>query len=240
MVLEVAVLVLHAVFPEMRVSGSGANFRVVGPAMNKAEECASEDLTADTRSNVREVNLSLYDWPNQKGSGLIAVLQYDFRGASPAGSCPSIGLLVHLTKVPSGWLVKERYLFETVHHVDAPEARLLDLTGDGFDELLVESDWGGAGTRVNELHVFDLRRGHFDEILAEYSSIQSDEETYTQKLDVARTRLNRGALFCFIKSSGSGKRVRISTPCYKRGDGLDEHDSVTSTEWLKPITSASK
>jgi len=91
MVLEVAVLVLHAVFPEMRVSGSGANFRVVGPAMNKAEECASEDITADTRSNVRQVNLSLYDWPNQKGPGLIAVLQYDFRGPTPPGPAPLSG-----------------------------------------------------------------------------------------------------------------------------------------------------
>jgi hypothetical protein len=93
--------------------------------------------------------------------------------------------------------VKDRYLFDTVHHADAPDARLLDLAGDGFDELLVESDWGGAGTRVNELHVFDLRRGRFDEILAEYSSIRSDEETYTQKLDLAGTRSNRGARFCF-------------------------------------------
>jgi hypothetical protein len=85
MVLEVAVLVLHAVFPGMKVSGSGANYRVLGPAMNKADECASEDIIANTRSTTREVRLSLYDWPNQKGSSQIAVLQYDFRGPSPVG-----------------------------------------------------------------------------------------------------------------------------------------------------------
>jgi len=129
-----------------------------------------------------------------------------------------------------------------VHHVDAPAARLLDLTGDGFDELLVESDWGGAGTRVNELHVFDLRRGHFDEVLAGYSSIDSsDEEGFSQKLDVPRTRQSHGQQFCFEKSlrfenGVTFSKPKLSRPCYKRGDGVDIKESAVRNELLKPIT----
>src|SRR5690348_306117 len=73
-------------------------YLVTGKALNAAERAASEDLLAGTFSKTRQVRLRLYRWPKQEREGLLAVLQYDFEGANPALSCPSIGLLVHLVR----------------------------------------------------------------------------------------------------------------------------------------------
>jgi hypothetical protein len=66
-------------------------YRVSGKPTNELERTASDDL-----SNTREVRVRLFRWPNESGAGLLAVLQYDFPGVTPAGCCWSIGLLVHL------------------------------------------------------------------------------------------------------------------------------------------------
>src|ERR1700683_5500700 len=97
--------------------------------------------------------------------GLLAVLQYDFQGASPALSCPSIGILVHLIKNAT-WIVKDKYPLETVHHHSLQGVRLLDLTGQSTDVLVVESDAGGAGLAQTILQLFDLSRGGFEELLS--------------------------------------------------------------------------
>jgi hypothetical protein len=172
----------------------------VGPPQNKAEECASEDLIAGNRSNVRDVELTAYRWPTEGNSGLVAVLQYSFLGASPAGACWSIGLLVHLVRTASGWSVQDRELLELVHHSSLPEVRMVDLTGDGFDELIVESNTGGAGAAETNMHVFDLGRGAFAEILNAHAFLaDQDQDGYKQKLDIGRTLASRGAKFCFMK-----------------------------------------
>jgi hypothetical protein len=67
-------------------------YRITGAASNKAERCASENLGTEQFSTVRKVRINLYRWPTEAhSSGLLAVLQYAFEGASPAGSCWSIG-----------------------------------------------------------------------------------------------------------------------------------------------------
>lgn len=140
-------------------------YAVTGHAMNEAESEASKDIITGKVSNTRQLRFQLFRWPKENDTGLLAVLQYDFPGASPAMSCPSVGLLVHLKKNTADWAVEERYLLETVHHHSLQGIRLLDLTGEGADELVIESNSGGAGTAGSDLLVFDLSKGRLDEVL---------------------------------------------------------------------------
>ena len=201
--------------------------------MNEAERGAAADIVTGTSSKVREVNISLFSWPNERNSGLVGVLQYEFVGASPAGCCWSIGLLVHLIQVANGWRVKDRYLLEMMHHTSVAAAHMVDLTGDGSDELVVESDTGGAGTHTINLHIFDLHQRFFDEILHVYSDLSfEDQEGYRRALDVSRTLHYHGTRFCFVESLlfEKGKRFdppKVSRPCYKRGDGVDNNEPNT-------------
>jgi hypothetical protein len=88
-------------------------YRVVGKARNEAEQCASENLLTQEFSNTRQVRFRLFRWPNQNDAGLLAVLQYNFLGARPAGVCWSVGLLVHLVKNADNWRVRDQYLLNT-------------------------------------------------------------------------------------------------------------------------------
>jgi hypothetical protein len=210
---------LHAIFPGMsvspdrgkRIDDSGPDkpnagkltfpdalaaesvYAVTGAAMNEAESWASENITSGKFSNTRQLRFKLLRWPKENHKGLLAVLQYDFPGASPAMSCPSIGLLVHLVRNAAIWSVNERYLLETVHHHSLQGIRLLDLTGEGADELVIESDSGGDGTAESDLQVFDLSNGRLHEVLNTPSRMQyMTDDWYTQTLDVSRTRENHG------------------------------------------------
>jgi hypothetical protein len=221
--------VLQAVFPAIQVVPDGPEYLVTGPVANAIERCAAEDITTRGVSDRRIVILRLFEWPNEKGSGLVAVLQYKFDGASPAGSCWSIGLLVHLVKSGAGWTVRDRYLLETRHHSSIPSARMLDLAGSGIDNLIVESDTGWAGGGATTLSIFDLRRGAFDERLRVYSSLaDQDQEGYSQTLDLRRTQQSHGTQFCFVKALRFENGVmfpksKVSGPCYKQG--VDERTS---------------
>jgi hypothetical protein len=232
---------LSAVFPGTQISGTGRNYIVAGPAKNVIERCASRDLTTEQFSDRRIVELHLFDWPGEKNSGLLAVLQYKFENANPAGSCWSIGLLTHLVKEGSGWRLKDRYLLENMHHASSPKIRLIDLKGSGLKNLVVESAAGWAGGGGTNLHIFDLHRESFDELLHVYSFIvDQDQDGYSQKLDVLRTRQSRGAQFCFAKKQRFESGVmftkpKTSTPCYQPSEGVDPVDNAERAELLKPL-----
>ena len=97
----------------------------------------------------------------------------------------------------------------------------------GADELVVESDSGGAGTVASDLLVFDLSKGRLDEVLNTASRMQyMTDDWYTQTLDLRRTRQSHGQRFCFSKTTlfESGKAFRspqVTRPCYQRGHGVD-------------------
>jgi hypothetical protein len=202
-------------------------YRVIGKAMNEAETEASEDIITGKFLNTRQVRFRLFRWPSEKADGLLAVLQYDFAGASPAMSCPSIGLLVHLVGNGADWKLRDEYLLETVHHHALQRIELLDLTADGLEELVIESDSGGAGELGSGLQVFDLSHGRFDEILNTDSRLEdSDQEGFMQILDIGRTLQSHGQRFCFSKTilfeKGKWfKPPRVAHPCYKRGYLVD-------------------
>jgi hypothetical protein len=248
--------ILRAIFKGMQISAIAPDpvdpshpdaltaeraYQITGKPANKAEKGAAENLGTGKSSDARHVRFKLFHWPGEVGSGIAAVLQYNFPGASPSMGFPSIGLLVHLTGGGENWQVREEYLLETTHHFALQSIRLVDLGGNGIDNLIVESDAGGAGTYSIILHVFDLSRGRFEEILNEYSSLEyMTDEKYKQVLDQRRTLLSHGTQFCFVKTvlfenSKPFNPPRVTHPCYKRGAGVDPKDSAERNEWLAPL-----
>jgi hypothetical protein len=216
-------------------------YRVIGKTTNKAETWASEDIIAGRFSNTRQVRFRLFRWPNANADEFLAVLQYDFAGANPAMSCPSIGLLVHLVRNAANWELRDEYLLETVHHHSIQGIEMLDLTGDGVDELVIESDFGGAGVWGSSMQVFDLSHGQFQELLNTNSELEdSDQEGFTQTLDIGATLRSHGQRFCFSKTTlfEKGKRFKspiVSHPCYKRGYLTNTGASDRNAEMLAPV-----
>ncbi len=216
-------------------------YRVVGKALNEAEKGASEDISVRTFSDTRQVRFRLFGWPGENGAGLLAVLQYDFLGARPAMACLSIGLLAHLVKDSKDWRVHNEYLLDMMHHSSLQKIDLLDLTGRGKIELLIESDGGGAGSACSTLQVFDLNHGRFDELVNTYSRlVYMTDDWFAQVLDIGRTRHTHGQRFCCVKTTlfENGKWFkpeRVTHPCYGRGDGVDADDVNERNKLLTPL-----
>ena len=216
-------------------------YLVKGKATNEAERSASADIITGQFSYTRQVRFKVFRWPSEGDSGLLAALQYDFADANPASFCPSLGLLVHLVSDAGKWKNQNEYLLETMHHSSLPGIRMLDLTGKGADSLVIESDHGGAGVAVTSLHIFNLGKGRFDERLDIDSRVDdSDQEGYTQTLDIKRTVQSQGRIYCFSKTTlyEKGKwfkAARITHPCYASSYGVDPSEVREKNALLAPI-----
>lgn len=211
-------------------------YAVTGQYIDDAERCASEDMENETFSQQREVRLRLYRWPVQGNAGeyRAAVVQYAFTGATPAFSCLSIARVVLLEHGPQGWSVRDSRLLETMHHSRLQDVSMLDLTGDGVDELLVDSHTGGAGTVMSNVLVFGVVEGQLHLLVDVPSRLQSGlegMEQFTQVLDVAETVQQRGERFCFAKTVHAENdkwldKPRQSRECYVKGTGVEPDRSV--------------
>jgi hypothetical protein len=214
-------------------------YRVIGKARNEAEKCAAGQVISGKPSSVRLVRLQAFHWP--KSAGLLAVLQYAFEDANPAMACPSIGLLAQLANTDGTWQVGDQYLLETVHHFSLPTIRMLDLTGDGVDELVVESDFGGAETWGTNITVFDLTHAKFEELFSADSRISfSTDDEYKQILDVPKTIQQRGERFCFTKTTmveatETFRPPRITKPCYRSDKGEYHEEAEERNKQLAPF-----
>jgi hypothetical protein len=214
-------------------------YRVVGAPMNEVEKEASEAILTAKSSSTRLIRFQLFRWPST--TGLLAVLQYKFEDASPSMACPSIGLLVNLANVEGTWTVGDRYLLETEHHFSLQSIRMLDLNGDGVDELIVESDFGGAETWGTNLLVFDLSHVKFEELFSTTSRISfSTDDMYQQILDVPRTVQQRGLRYCFTKTTmveatETFRPPRITRPCYRSDEGEAHDDAEERNKMLTPL-----
>lgn len=198
-------------------------YRVIGSASGDKEMCASEDMGSETFKNIRELSLVVFRWPRRPD--LLAILQYRFIDASPSGSCWSIGRLVHLVSNDAGWRIAEDIEFDTQHHSGVERIELTDLGGDGIDELLVESDWGGAGIVGSNLFVYSLENGRFEQRLKTTARVEGIDGSFTQVLDVPKTRAKNGMAFCFTKTELTGsdgqpyRKPIVSWTCYPKGTG---------------------
>jgi len=192
-------------------------YRVIGKATNEAEKEASDQLITGHPSNTRLVRFQIFPWPD--GAGLLAVLQYKFDQAVPSMACSSIGLMVHLAKVAGSWRVRDRYLAETAHHFTLQTIRSVDLTGDGVDELVIESDFGGADTWGTNFMVFHLA-AQIELIFETTSQIShGTDDLFTQVLDLPKTVEQEGKEVCFTKTTIFENGFvfdppRISNVCY--------------------------
>jgi len=212
-------------------------YRVTGKATNEAENEASAQLITGNASNTRLIRFKLFPWPNS--TGLLAVLQYKFEDAVPSMACPTLGLLVQLANVKGAWEVRDRYLLETMHHFSLKTIRMLNLSGNG-DELVIESDFGGAETWGTNFLVFNLgaRLERIFETTSQISYMTNDR--FTQELDVPETIQRGGQEFCFTKTTmfEDGilfKPARLSKVCYKPGEEQDRKETEERNKLLAPL-----
>jgi hypothetical protein len=200
-------------------------YRVEG-ATSKEEACAAENVGTLEHSRLRELRFVVYRWP--KSADWIAVLQYHFVFADsggPAGSCRSLGRIVHVATGSEGLRVTESRVLESTHHGELERIELSDISGDGVDELLVESDWGGPGGIGSSLLVFSLQTDHLEQVIEVATRLEYFDKTFTQVFDIAKTRMAKGK-YCFVRTDlGADGQLyrtrRVSTPCYPPGTKLN-------------------
>lgn len=214
-------------------------YRVVGRATNEAEKQASTQLITGKSSTTRLLRFQIFPWPNS--TGLLAVLQYKFEDAVPSMACPSLGLLVQLANVNGVWEVRDRYLLETMHHFSLKTLRMLNLSGAGADELVIESDFGGAETWGTNILVFDLG-AKLERVFETTSQISyKTNDRFTQALDVPETIQRGGQEFCFTKTTMFEDGLlfdpaRISKVCYKPSEDPDSQESEERNKMLAPFS----
>jgi hypothetical protein len=212
-------------------------YRVIGKATNEAEKQASAQLITGRSSSTRLIRFQVFHWPNS--TGLLAVLQYSFEDAVPSMACPSLGLVVQLANMNGAWEVRDRYLLETMHHFSLKTLRVLNLSGVGADNLVIESDFGGADTWGTNILVFNLGAG-LERIFETTSQISyKTSDLFTQALDVPETIKRGGQEFCFTKTTTIETGVllnpaRISKVCYKPGEDADR-ESEDRNKLLTPL-----
>jgi hypothetical protein len=213
-------------------------YRVIGQPTNEAEKQASAQLITGKPSSTRLIRFQIFHWPNS--ADLLAVLQYKFEDAIPSSACPSIGLLVKLQNVAGGWQIRDRHLLETTYHFTLQTIRMLNLTGDG-DELVIESDFGGAETWGTNFLVFNLGE-KIERIFETTSQIsRMTDDMFSQVLDIPETIQRQGKQFCFTKTTMiergiAFKPVRISKPCILLDEAVDRKESEERNKMLAPLS----
>ncbi|HTB13184.1 MAG TPA: hypothetical protein VK752_16490 [Bryobacteraceae bacterium] len=213
-------------------------YRVTGAAGNEAEKQAASQLITGKPSSTRQVRFQIFSWPNS--TGLLAVLQYKFEDAVPPMACPTLGLLIQLANVNGAWQIRDRYLLETMHHFSLKTVRMLNLAGDA-DQLLVESDFGGAETWGTNFLIFNLG-AKLERVFETTSQIAAGtSDRFTQEFDAPETIDRDAKEFCFTKTTTFEdgtlyKPPRISKVCYKPGEDPDT-DAEERNKLLAPFHS---
>lgn len=202
-------------------------YRVTGPPANELERCAAEDMLTRKARDSREVRLQIFHWPGDGNQQILAIVQYRFEGAKPSTACTSIAALFRMAPASKDWEIAERYPLETAKHHHLERIEVTRVTGASDDELVIESDSGDESRFGSDLRVFHLASGHFLELLNVPSRvyIAVKAEAWTQDLDIAKTLMQRGERFCFVKTLYAAEQRWLSTPlvsrpCYESGEGV--------------------
>jgi hypothetical protein len=213
-------------------------YRVIGTPTNEAEKQASAPTLSGNPSTTRLIRFQVFHWPDS--TGLLAVLQYKFEDAIPSLDCPSIGLLVQLANVKGAWIVRDRYLLETMHHFSLKTIRMLNLSGEGADELAIESDFGGDETWGTNMLIFNPGP-RLERVFETTSQISyQTNDLFTQVLDVPETINHHAQEFCFTKTTTFEdgilfKPARLSKVCYKPGEDAEAKESEERNKLLGPL-----
>lgn len=210
-------------FPD--VLAGERQYSIAGEPANDTEMCAAENMLDSSFSRVRKLQFKVFVLPSTHDA--VAVIQYSFANSNPAGSCWSVGRIVRLSLEKSGWRVTHDRMLEHQHHSAFEEINLIDLDNDGFGELIVDSDWGGAGNIDSNLLIFSPRQGQLEEWLRITSRYEGDEGSFEQRLDVAASKATSGQRFCFRKIGYAEADYKVlprpkpSSVCYSRYDGVE-------------------
>ncbi|HVB54901.1 MAG TPA: hypothetical protein VNE63_00515 [Candidatus Acidoferrales bacterium] len=214
-------------------------YRVVGPVSGPTEQCAASDVTSDNSSSkIREVRFQVFPWPGAADrSALLAVFQYEFRGANPPLSCPSIARISRVTRTDGKWREAASVTLGTTHHTAIQRVELTDLAGDHAQELLIESDWGGAGVSGTNLIIFSLTHARFDQWLNVPSRVyhSAGGDSFVQMLELPRTRQEHAKRFCFQKITFAKEGLWLSQPlktqsCYPRFTGQSAREQLITPD----------
>ncbi len=195
-------------------------YRITGAPTTENETCASDDIIKQNQSAVREVRAKIY---NVSPARFVAVAQYKFVDANPAMACPSIARITLVEDKAGVFTASSKFEPDTLHHWGLHRIEMAS-SGDTAEQLLVESDFGGAGVLGSELYIFDISPGDLRPVIETVVSVYDGlerENLFVQSLDIARTRANKGARFCFTMTTyeEDDKQFtppRITHPCYKR------------------------
>ena len=218
-------------------------YQVNGAAANEIEQCASEDLLREHTTSSREVRLRLFQWPDTRAD-LLAVVQYQFIGARTSNACPTIGLLAHLSRHRTVWNAVERKLVDPDHHWSFAGVQLADVTGDGIEDLIVETNLTGGGTTGTVLQVFDLSGRSLRQILRTNSRVSyMAADRYSQVLDVPASAAEHGRRICFaltqyVRDGKVYSKPHVTQECYPAGTGVDDKEGESLNLLLRPITQA--
>lgn len=212
-------------FPDALKSDRG--YKVVAPLIDRAERVGLETKLSRIGNHLSaHVIRSCASWPGAKdwAAGILVIAQYGFAGANPPGACTSIARIARVVRRDGQWRKSDDLVLETTHHTGLQRIQLVDLNGDGIDELVVESDMDGGGTLISNLVVFSLRNGRFEQWLNVPSRVEGPDSEYAQTLDITRTGLEKARTFCFTKTvfaidDKSLEKPRTTTPCYRRLTG---------------------
>ena len=212
-------------------------YRVTGKPTNEAEKRASDQLITHQPSTTRLLRFQIFRWPTT--SGLLAVLQYKFEDSLPSMECPSIGLLVQLASAGKNWRVRDRFLVEPMHHFTLQTIRMANLTGGDGEQLILESDFGGAEMWGTNMMIFNLgtKLEQAFEVTTQINDLTGD--MFTQVLDLPRTIEQQGQKICFTKTTTFEDGtplvpVRVTNPCYIPDEDINRREREEREGLLKP------
>jgi hypothetical protein len=203
---------LMVLFPGMSIAARPDGlYTVSGPVTESNEFCASTGVQLSGVSRSRVVRLWLFPWPiGTTGTTreLLAILHYNFSGIQPR--CESVTWLAHLTWMDDNLVVLDREDLFYGYQLGLRRLEVQDLTGDGFDELLLEATTAESRCGYSYLLIYSLSGGFFDKVLLVCSQVDCGQERWRLDLDIRRTVRERGKRFCFVKTSQN----KVSRLCY--------------------------
>jgi len=206
----------HVAFPD--ALRDETVYDVQAPPAGNEEACAASSIPdPETVGQHRELRFRLFSLANRPL--YVAAMQYRFSDTAPAFGCQS---MARVALVSQGKQADDS-IPDMTHHDSLQTIEFANLTGQGTDNLIIESDWGGGGAQFGELFIFDLASNKLHQLLAiRARGVDNAGDEWVSVLDAQQTAAKKGKEFCFTetKYATKGKPLKppdLSHPCYPPG-----------------------
>jgi len=191
-------------------------YQVTAP-LDDEEEGWAQDVVNGKKSDTRLLRLKVSRVRSPGDHRYIAFTQYRFPAITPPMCCIYFGRVYLVTKTSAGW--KSIHTGESlIYRGKAVGAvGLVDLTGDGIEEVLFEGEYTGVAPRGSvrgmNMKVFDISGHTFRTLLeAQTARLEADGNDYRRILDLIRTRQAHAREFFFVKTTYGRKGRRLPKP----------------------------